>query len=483
MRHLSCESILENRDKYKQKIDIISNRMIDLEKDIEEIKMKNISPILSSKNIKDYKTNGKSSKAKEKDKDKETKYNSKRNNYNLYFKYNNKNKFFSQNNTIRKNNSYSTISREKLEYEYELRTLKKKIEILKTKNNELNENLNALKEKNNKIEFNLNLNRNNNMPDDDIIINKNKNEIILNTLNNIFYKENLIKNIFDVIKKNDNYYNSNENEKNEEECSLLNILLNLMDIRFAYENAILYNYFYQGIKIILPNSKKNFQNYSVENDIVNYLKLLVEKEKQYKIDIKKIENLKKYYNLCKKFSSIKHLDSYLNSIIIKNMKVEQSINEIKNVLNNEKRINNKNISINGMNNYINRKKFLEQYINRNKSNSNNNMDKFSFYTTNYYNNNNNKIPHQNYNNDKVKNYLKKNKSQSQIKISDSNSKKTKIINTNYNNYIKSKNKKYMNQNRQSCSKTINYGKKPKNFNKLYSYSVSNNSKGSNFNFN
>ena len=41
----------------------------------------------------------------------------------------------------------------------------------------------------------------------------------------------------------------------------------------------------------------------------------------------------------------------------------------------------------------------------------------------------------------------------------------------------------MNQNRQSCSKTINNGKKPKNFNKLYSYSVSNNSKGSNFNFN
>ena len=477
MRHLSCESILDNRDKYKQKIDIISNRMIDLEKDIEEIKMKNIFPILSSKNIKDYKINEKISKAKEKEK--ETKHNSKRNNYNLYFKYNDKNKFFSQNNTIRKNNSYATISREKLEYEYELRTLKKKIETLKTKNKELNENLKDLKEKNNKIEFNLNLNRNN-IPDDDIILNKNKNEIILNTLNNIFYKEKLIKNIFEVIKKNDNYYNSNENAKNEEECSLLNILLNLMDIKFAYENAVLYNYFYQGIKIILLNSKKNYQNYRVENDILSYLKLLVEKEKKYKIDMKKMENLKKYYNLCKKFSSIKHLDSYLNSIIVKNMKVEQSINEIKNVLNNEKGINNKNININGMSNYINKKKILEQYIKRNKSNSNNNMDKFSFYTTDYYNNN--KIPYQNYNNDKVKNYLKKNKSQSQIKISDSNSKKTKIINTNFNNYIKSKNKKYINQNRKSCSKTINNGKKPKNFNKLYSYSVSNNSKG-NFNFN
>lgn len=474
MRHLSCESILENRNKYRKKIDMISNRMIDLEKDIEEIKMKNISPILSSKNIKEYKNNEKIYNPKEKEK--EIKYNSKRNNYNLYFKYNNKNKFFSHNYTIYKNNSYATISREKLEYEYELRTLKKKIEALTTKNKELNDNLNTLKEKNNKIELNLNIN-NNNMPDDDIILNKNKNEIMMNRINNIFYKENLIKTIFEVIKKNDNYYNSNENAKNEGECSLLNILLNLMDIRFLYENAILYNYFFQGIKIILPNFKESYQNLNTQNDIIDYLKLLVEKDKKLKTDIKKYESLKKYYDLCKKFSSIKNLDNYLNSIILKNMKVEQSINEIKSVLNDEKRINDKNI--NGMNNDINKKRIYDQYLNRNKNNSTNNIDKFSFYTTNYYNNNN-KITHQNYNNDKAKNYLKKNKSQSQIKTS-SKAKKTKIINTNFNNYIKSKNKKCMNQIRKSCSKTINNNKKPKNFNKLYSYSVSNNSKG-NFNF-
>ena len=479
MRHLSCESILENRDKYRQKIDIISNRMIDLEKDIEEIKMKNISPILSSKNIKDYKNNDKNSIVKEKEKEK--KYNSKkskRNNYHLYFKYNNKNKFFSYNNTIHRNNSYATISKEKLEFEYQLRTMKKKIETLKTKNKELNNNLNILKEKNNKIEYKLNLNRNisNN---DDIILNNNKNDIILNTLNNIFYKDNLINKIFKIIKKNDNYYNSNENAKNEEECSLLNILLNLMDIKFAYENAKLYNYFFQGIKIILIDSKKNLQNFNVQNDIINYLKLLLEKEKNLKVDIKKMENLRKYYNLCKKYSSIKHLDNYLNSIIIKNMKVEQSINEIKNVLNDERKINGKNI--NGMNDDINKKKIFEQYLNRNKNNSSNNIDKFSFYTTNYYNNKK-KIPYQNYNNDKVKNFMKKNKSQSQIKTI-VNTKKTKIINTNFNNYIKNKNKKCMNQIRKSCSKTLNNNNnKPKNFNKLYSYSVSNNSKG-NFNFN
>ena len=325
----------------------------------------------------------------------------------------------------------------------------------------------------------MNINKNN-IPDDDININKNKNDIILNTINNILYKDNLINKIFEVIKKNDNYYNSNENAKNEEECSLLNILLNLMDIRFAYENAVLYNYFFRGLKIIIPNSKKNFQNFSDKNDIIiNYLKLLFEKEKKLKLDIKKIENLRKYYNLCKKFSSIKNLDNYLNSIIIKNMKVEQSINEIKNVLNDEKRINDKNI--NGMNNDINKKRIFEQYLNRNKSNSTNSIDKFSFYTTNYYNNN--KIHDQNYNNDKLKNYLKKNKSQSQIKTSN-NTKNTKIINTNFNNYIKSKNKRSMNQIKKSCSKTItiNNNKRPKNFNKLYSYSVSNNSKG-NFNFN
>ena len=51
MRNWSCKSLYDKKNKYKQKIDFISNRMVNLEKDIEEIKMKNLSPIQSSKNI------------------------------------------------------------------------------------------------------------------------------------------------------------------------------------------------------------------------------------------------------------------------------------------------------------------------------------------------------------------------------------------------------------------------------------------------
>ena len=54
------------------------------------------------------------------------------------------------------------------------------------------------------------------------------------------------------------------------------------------------------------------------------------------------KNSKKYYDLCKKFSSVKNLNNYLNGIITKNLKVEQSINKIKKVLKNEHLLKNDN---------------------------------------------------------------------------------------------------------------------------------------------
>jgi hypothetical protein len=60
-------------------------------------------------------------------------------------RYSNKDKALSHKNTnyiIRKNNSYSIIPREKLEYEYELRNLKRKLDKLKIKNRQLKENVN-----------------------------------------------------------------------------------------------------------------------------------------------------------------------------------------------------------------------------------------------------------------------------------------------------------------------------------------------------
>ena len=462
MRHRSCESILE-KDKYRQKIDIISNRMIDLEKDIEEIKMKN-SPQKCLNNINNNEENN--NKNDENISNNSNNINKNKNNYNLYFKYNNY-KLFNYNNsnhTIHKNKSYSYISKEKLEYEYQLRILKRKLEVLKSKNEELYNNLYNLKEKNNKIEYGLNSYNEINFDENNNNNNNNNNILEYENKNN---KNILINKITELCKKSKYFYNSYENIENNDEYSILNILLNLMDIRFAYENSILYNSFLQGLEILFEN-KKEYGNLNFQNKIIEYITELINKEKKLKLTNIKYDNLKKYYDLIKMFSSIKNLDNYLNIIIMKNIQVEQSINKIKNVLNDE------NNNYNGNNNNVNKKKFIEQFIKRN--NSNYNIDKFSFYTTNYYNN---QINHSKYNNfNRNNHFLKKKYNERHNKSSCA----INPINMSNINYIKSKNKQYINK-KQSSSKTIiNNNNKPKNFNKIYSYSVSNNSKG-NFNFN
>ena len=458
MRRWSCESLLDNRNKYKQKIDKLSNRMNDLQKDIEEIKMKNISPPSSSKTQKLNITN------ENKNKENNTKYisNNRNRNYNLYFKYNaHKTQYFSHNNSktnIYKNKNFSIIPKEKVEYEYELRILKRKLNALIEKNKELKNNLNIMKEENNKIESNLNLFINS--FEGSISKNKENNDnALLREIENIKYKKKLINKVIDKIKKNNNlYYNSYESPNNEEEYTL-NLLLNLMDIRFSYENSLLFNYFFQGLKAILPNLNidYSFFNNNTKKEILNYIEDLLKKENDLKMINKKYENSKKYYELFKNFKSIKNLENFLNGIILKNIEVEQSIKIIKKVLNEEeKTINVKNY--NGMYD-INKKEMIGKYLNRNKNNLNYNIDKLSFYTTNYYNN---KIKHHNYDNHIKKSISKiekerKNKSNGIID-------QKNIIHSNYINYIQNKNKR-LSGIRKACSKTIN-NKNPKNFNNI-----------------
>ena len=468
MRNWSCKSILDKKDKFRQKIDFISNRMIELEKDIEEIKMKNITPILSPKNrlkVKNEKNNNK----------KEQK-----NNHNLYFIYNNKKKFFSHNNSnsniIRKTKSCSIIPRDKLEYEYELRILRRKLESLKETNLTLNNNLNNIREKNDFIEFNINSYRAGYNDNNDINYESNNDDdIILDEINNINYKKKLINKIKTVCKNTTNYYNSYENNQNRKECSILNLLLNIMDLRYSYENAALYNSFLQGVELLIQNDIKKYNYLNSKNKIFNYITDLINTEKKLKIINKEYENSKKYYDLCKKFSSINNLDDFLNKIIMKNIKVEQSINKIKNVLKDDKII--KNYIYNG-NKEVKKNMMMEQLLNRNKKNPNYDYERYSFYTTNYTNN---KQKDHNYNNfNRKNNFLKKTKNHSN---SSSFIRSRKVINTNFNNYIQSRDKKSMNKMKKSSSGTFN-NKKPKNFNKLYynSYSLFNNSK-SNCNFN
>ena len=475
MRRWSYESVDGNKNKYRNKIDLISNRMMNLEKDIEEIKMKNISPIPLSKIAQySFKTDEQNSNIKEEKMNNDSK--NKKYNYNLYFRYNNKDKLYTHKNTnkiIHKNNSCSIIPREKLEYEYELRNLKRKRDKLKNKNKELKENLNFLKEKNNKIEYGLNLFKN--VSDDDILINNKKDDIILNKIYNINYKKNLINKIIEITKKNNYYFNtynsfnSYESSNNDEEFSLLNMLLNLMDIRYAYENAILYNFFFQGLIILVPNFKNDYTFFNKQNDILKYIINLIEEEKNLKKSNQKYESIKKYYNLCQRFVSIKNLEDFLNKIIVKNIRVEQSLNKIKHVLNENKKINNDDF--NGMNN-INKKQIIEQLLNRNGNDSHYNADKLSFYSNNYYKkkDHNNNCNYYNRN----KSYLIKNRSERKSNSIIGNHDKN--INTNYHNYIQNKNMKYLNKNNIKITSKTTKDKKPKNLNQLFSYSVSNASK-------
>ena len=459
MRNWSCKSILDKKDKYSKKIDVISNRMIELEKDIEAIKMKSISPILSPKTKPTEINSNNNKNEKEERKD------------NLYFTFHHKKKFLNINNNnnsyksnnnktniMRKTKSCSIIPRDKLEYEYELRILRRKIDSLKEENETLKKKVNNLKEKNDYIEFNINSIRN--TFGDNYEENKNDNNV-LDEMNTIKYKKKLIDKVIKICKNNINYYNSYENNNNKKESSILNLLLNIMDFRYSYENALLNNSFFSGIEMIIHNGNNNKNFYlNNKNKIVNYINDLINKEKKLKKINRVYKNSKKYYDLCKNFSSVKNIDNYLNKIIAKNIKVEQSINKIKNVLKNENILKNDNILLQSN---PNKKKMMENYFNRNRRNKNFHFGKNSIYQTDFYKG-------YNYNND---NYTRNNDFyRKMMKLNDSSALKSeKIINYTNNNYNESKNKS-MNNMKKSFSVTVS-NKNPKNFNQLYynSYSL------------
>ena len=239
MRHWSCESNLRKNDKYKRKIKVISKRMLNLEKDIQEIKMKNITPLLSTKNstknltiINNFdknekkiqylsisNSNSKNMNIKEEkvhyisnsisNLDHLNKPNRKRhccqcslrNNKQKYFSLNSSNTNFHNNHHIRKYKEI-ILSKEELEYEYEIRSLKRKIEELKKKNEKINNKLFQLKEKNDNLEYNINSYRNvyeniNNLGNEEC-----KNSNTSDQINIMKYKRQLIDKVMDIYKTN-----------------------------------------------------------------------------------------------------------------------------------------------------------------------------------------------------------------------------------------------------------------------------------------
>ena len=294
MRRWSCESILEKNDKYNEKIKVISNRMSNLEKDIQEIKMRNISPFLSTninnknftinlnnvdKNEKrinyisnsnpnsnnmskkeekvHYISNSNSNILKNLNKNRHCCHCSLRNFKNL------KQKSFSLNSSninlpnnyisMRKNyNKNIYISKEELDYEYEIRTLKRKLEELKKKNEKINNKLYLLKEKNDNLEFNINSYRSTYENINCSFNEESKNNGINNKVNIMKYKRKLIDKVMDIYKRNIFNFNFSftSNKRSKEDYSILNMLLNLMDMKFIYENNILNDAFLMGVDLL-----------------------------------------------------------------------------------------------------------------------------------------------------------------------------------------------------------------------------------------
>jgi hypothetical protein len=282
------------------------------------------------------------------------------------------------------------LSKEELEYEYEIRTLRRKLEELKKKNEKINNKLYLLKEKNDNLEYNIDSYRNLYESINDLGNEESKSSSTNNQMSFIKYKKELIDKVMDIYKRNIFNFNFISDKKSKQDYSILNMLLNLMDMKFIYENRILNDAFLMGVDLLYQTNFIKYLSLKGKDKIIIYTNDLISQEKNFEWENHKYDSIKKIFILHQKFAGIKNLDEFLNDIIMKNIKVEQKINKIKKMLNLEKVIKGKEQD---NDNGINSSQIIKNILKRNKSKSFI-YDKNSFYTNNYFNN---KAKHYNYN--------------------------------------------------------------------------------------
>ena len=369
-------------------------------------------------------------------------------------------------NTNRVNsNDYNLLNN--LDKEFEIRCLNKKLEKLKMKNIEIKDNLNKLKEQN----FSL------------------KNEEIkeLNKRSNILYS---LQNIYQFIFHKEKKFN------------IKNMLLDLMDLKYNYENAYLINTFYQNLEQLIQiidvyDNKENIY-LNIENILRTKNKII---QKLEKLNVYQREN-PKYYEFCdllfQKFETkdLDYIYNYLIKIDSNNEKDIRKIIKMRNILfnnnvNNNVKNYNANINLDKLKrnrsqnlNYSDlqniNKRINEKYngylTERNKSSNNKNLIINLKNKENNYNYNNNKIDK-----DKINNFLystkgynkemsynyntfKGNNNSKNKKLgNNSNAKGTNIAQVNNTqNYIHSFNNENENMLYFNCHKQINYNDNIKN---------------------
>ena len=206
-------------------------------------------------------------------------------------------------------NEENKVFLSKIEREYEIRCLKKKVQILKQKNFMLNHNITQIKKNNDKIENIINSEHD-------------STKIIICSLINIA-------NI-----------NLNKNEQ-DPISSFKDLLFYLMDVKTEYENLLLNLNFFEGLNQVIS---LNNDNNNIEYDYIDILNI-INNMIQTKIKIindlneyQSIESDKKYFTFMQNLFNILNITNftnlfkYLQSIKYHNDNELKEITKIKNVL-------------------------------------------------------------------------------------------------------------------------------------------------------
>ena len=185
--------------------------------------------------------------------------------------------------------------------EFEVRCLRKRLQELRMKNKDIKFNLNNIKEKNNSLKYEVLKGENNR--------------------NNILYS---LQNIYNI------FFEKNTNKKGKN-FELKDLLLDLMDINYNYENTLLINTFFQNLEDVI-----NITNIYDKNEDVysNIIKITKRKEKTFKKINKLKQHLKeqeKYKEFCDILFQIfetKDLNTIYNRLIEINSSNENDIRKI-----------------------------------------------------------------------------------------------------------------------------------------------------------
>ena len=251
-----------------------------------------------------------------------------------------------------------------LNKDFEIRCLHRKLEKLKMKNNELKYNLEKKKKKNYLLKYNSMKEQNN--------------------INNIFYS---LMNIY-------NTFFQNKPNHNDNKLNFKNLLLDLMDLKYNYENITLINTFFQNLEQLIQLSFF-FNN---NDDIYSNITYLVKKKNQLIKDIyesKKHKEENKNYSelykiLCESFQAndLNTIFNHLKKIESDNENDIRKIIKMKNIL-----FNIENSSSNRLNTNISMDKLRK---NKRKNLNLNYSDLQKFYFDNNKINNGKKINKGNY---------------------------------------------------------------------------------------